>query len=140
MKRLALLIAASFLLASQAKAEEAKSTYHVLDVEKFAFEHKWADKIRDPYIPDEKNWRIKDNLYWNVSIGHIFFWDNNVEMYSTDTHVLSVGWQFYMGFHVNDWLDLVKDHHSRHVLEQSRPTAAFPVEDSYGFRLNFINK
>lgn len=137
---IAYIFLAFFVLIGLTDIAQADQTlpYHVLNVEKFSYEHKWTDKVRDPFIPNERNWRYKDNLYWNVSIFKEFFWDNNVEMYSTDSKVLSVGWQFYMGVRVTDWLDIVKDHHSRHVMEEERPSHSFPVEDSYGFRLNFI--
>lgn len=126
-----------FLISSSAaQAFDNKYTTNMIDIEKLSVEHKWYDTNRDPYFPDKTDWETKTGLYWNVRLYRIF-WDNNVHMSMDSSQVRTVGWQYVIGFHVTTWFDLVKDHHSRHVLEGVQ-NDKFPVEDSYGFRINFI--
>jgi hypothetical protein len=118
---------------------DKKYTYKLVDVNRLSLEHKQYQINHDPYFPGmEKNWTTKTDLYWDVRLWRIF-WDNDLHMGMDKSQVRTVGWKFIMGIHVTDWLDIVKDHHSRHVLEDRRD-GHFPVEDSYGFRINFIER
>lgn len=139
-KMLKFLISAFLILnCHKIYAFDNKYTNILVDTNKLSLEHKKYQINYDPYFPGmEQKWSTKTNLYWDVRIYRIF-WDNDLHMGMDQSQVRSVGWKYVIGIHVFDWLDLVKDHHSRHVLEETREYH-FPVEDSYGLRVNFINK
>lgn len=132
------IIVGLILLSTKAFAFDHDYTYKLVDVDRLSVEHKWYETNRDPYFPDKNDWTTKTDLYWSVRLYRIF-WDNDVHMGMDKSQVRTVGWQYILGIHITDWLDLVKDHHSRHVMENTLPQH-FPVEDSYGFRLNFIER
>jgi len=69
---------------------------------------------RDLLFPDQKYWQHELNLKWNV------------------------GWEYETGVRVVEGLDVIWHHHSQHTLDWERET--FPVSDSYGIRITFLDK
>lgn len=70
---------------------------------------------------------------------HILYWHNNIHgsVDQESKEYREVGWEFEMGSRINRYFDVFYYHHSEHVLEQER-SYKFPLEDSYGIRINLI--
>src|SRR5687768_1997527 len=93
---------------------------------------------RDPYFDqEEEHWQYKLNLLWDVRLMERLFLVSDSYFSTSNNKVTHIGWHYRSGIHVLDWLDIVHEHHSQHAADKSRPTK-FPLEDSYGIRINFI--
>lgn len=110
-----------------------------LKATKLSVEHKKIKNKRDPYFPDKGDWTNKTDLLWDVNLYNRVFWENNTYM-EMDYAVRHIGWHYKLGISPSGYFDFVWEHHSRHVAEALPPEGIdkFPVEDSYGIRLNFI--
>lgn len=120
-----------------ANAEESmfKKPLQIQDV---WVEYREIQFLRDPYYPDEKDqeWTRSAEFHWNTTILKYMYWDNNFHFRMDESQVRHVGWEYYLGLHVTDWMDVVKYHHSQHCAE-CQMERRFPVEDSYGVRFYF---
>jgi hypothetical protein len=124
--------------------------YRLLDVDRLDLEYgKFVPTTRDPYVPQYAGrWRDEIALQWDVTLLQWGYWRNHVHTETTDPSgsVTTVGWQFELGVHLGDRVDVYREHHSRHVMEaepEHRFEAAhaqFPVEDLYGVRLHIYGK
>jgi hypothetical protein len=121
--------------------DQNDTSYRLFKVEEFSIEHLNYQANRDPYFPEhsQTDWQFMDNFNFKISILGSFYWQNrfHMSMDKPDHQIKSAGWEHTMGLEVFKWLDLVKYHHSRHVLEESRPYR-FPVTDAWGFKINLI--
>jgi hypothetical protein len=121
--------------------DQNDTSYRLFKVEEFSIEHLQYEAYRDPYHPDygQTDWNFKDNINFKISLLGSIYWQNRLHMSmdKIDHQIKDAGWEHTLGIEIFRWLDIVKYHHSRHVLEESRPYR-FPVEDSYGFKINLI--
>lgn len=83
-------------------------------------------------------------LQMNTNIFRYLYWDNIIHT-NTDKNVSgrgsqfrTIGWNFMLGIMPFSWLQLEYEHHSQHILDSKFALGRFPVEDSIGFKLNFI--
>jgi len=118
------------LLVFFALEAQAKVTELTLDLKRMPFN-------LDYLFPDQTDWDYETRLNFSGEIG-IFFMDNKVTGRTYDNRYHYVSWGFDMGFRVTDWLDVVHTHLSQHAIDIYREK--FPVTDSYGARLNFLDK
>ena len=129
---------------------EAASAYSLLGsfgssqltVNEMNIEHYQYETHRDPYFADAEilpDWRHLTKFNINLGLTKYIFWDNNLHLSfdQATTQVRHVGWEYTIGLHVTDWLDVMKYHHSQHVLED-KFESRFPNTDAYGIRIKFI--
>jgi hypothetical protein len=64
--------------------------------------------------------------------------DNNLTGRTYNSRFRYVGWEYETGFNILPGVDVVWHHHSQHAMDLDRDR--FPVMDSYGIRLTFIEK
>lgn len=87
---------------------------------------------------------------FDLSILKYGFWRNEVHGEGTRNKFMTIGWRWEMGV---AWgmVELLWEHHSRHTLDQEQPyyldfntdswkQAKYPVEDSYGIRINLYQR
>ncbi len=138
MRYLVLMLA---LLAPAAYAGE----YHVLNLEYYDFTYQKFKANRDPYTPDVDNYADRASTNFRIGLlNNLMYWDNQVHTETVDTgSVKTVGWHWVLGLRVTSQIDLFSEHHSRHVMEEYRPTKnghnTFPVEDSYGIKIKLVD-
>jgi hypothetical protein len=134
------------LLAPRAEAKELR----LLDADRLDLEYaRMVPETRDPYSPQHTGeWRDRIALEWDVTLLQWGYWNNwvHTETTSPSGRVTTVGWQFEAGFHLTDYFDLYRSHHSRHVMEEEAEHrfedshAQFPVEDTYGIRFHLYGR
>lgn len=103
---------------------------------------------RDPMTPDipQDAYHGRMAMQLDLSVTRFLFWENNVHVESVGDTPKTVGWHWIAGIRATSWLDLIAEHHSRHVMDQAQERynpktgrrEKFPVEDSYGVRINII--
>lgn len=101
---------------------------------------------RDPYVPeyaiDAWEYRIEMNLCFNWA-GIVYF-DQRPHFEAVNSTPKTVGWQYELGIHLTDQIDIYHDHHSRHVMEEYRSRIdghnPFPVEDLYGVKFTIVDQ
>jgi hypothetical protein len=87
---------------------------------------------------------------FDVSILKYGFWRNEVHGEGTKAKFMTIGWRWEMGIALGK-VELLWEHHSRHTMDQEQPyywntniqsfnQAKYPVEDSYGIRINFYQR
>jgi len=78
------------------------------------------------------------------------FWRNEIHGEGVDAKFVTMGWHYEIGIDLG-MVELFWEHHSKHVLDSEQPDYwsdrlgdwrqhKFPVEDSYGIRLNFYQR
>lgn len=97
---------------------------------------------RDPYFAEaavQPDWRFQTRFNFELGITDYITWSNRLHM-SFDratTQIRHAGWEYTVSMHVTDWLDVLRYHHSQHVLEDKFDTR-FPNTDAYGVRITFL--
>lgn len=135
-----LLLVLIMLITNTARAGE----YRLLSLEQFDLSYQEFKINRDPYVPDTSHWKYRASTTFRIGIADTLYWHNNLhtEAVANGT-VKTVGWHWIVGLRVSKYIDLFAEHHSRHVMEEYRPTRdgrnTFPVEDSIGIRFKIIN-
>lgn len=143
----ALVLLATLMFTTQAYAQTVKSKhsgYRLLSLEYHDITYNKFTANRDPYVPDRDDWRDRASTNFRIAILHTLYWDNYVHTESVKTGtVKTVGWHWVAGLRLNKYMDIFQEHHSRHVMEEDRPTKngkqVFPVEDSYGIKFKFVD-
>lgn len=114
-----------------------------LKVTEMNIEHYQYEAHRDPYFAEaavKPDWRHLTQFNLELGVTPYLFWDNRLHM-SFDratTQIRHAGWEYTIGMRVTDWFDVLKYHHSQHVLED-KFEARFPNTDAYGIRIKFIH-
>lgn len=103
--------------------------------------------MRDPYLyPIDKELEYGMSFNTDLTIARYgdfqLYWKNNLhfDQSSYSGHIKHAGWQYELGLPIffnkkAPKIELFKQHHSRHVLEETR-TTLFPVYDRYGLRFS----
>lgn len=101
---------------------------------------------RDAQAPEYTGkWKHKVSLGLKFNTLESLYMDNRFHMETAAGQIRTVGWHWILGLRIHPSIDLFHEHHSRHVLDQESQSAKlydkqtsrnFPVEDSYGIRLN----
>lgn len=106
-------------------------------------------KMKDarlPYFPGKTDFENYVGLNVRVQGWKFIFTDLNAYFYGDEAQVRYVGLKFTSGFHLNEYVDINYHHESSHSADQARndplypDRAKFPIENSFGFRINFIPK
>ena len=103
--------------------------------------------VRNAYLNTPKSFVLSHRtaVNWNVdlmcmySTDICFFWNNKVEGLASEAAYKYVAWDFTSGVTFR-YIDIYYAHKSEHILEEERPSKAFPVSDSIMFKLKFIFK
>lgn len=115
---------------------------NLIEIDRLYIETKWfSDYSRNPLIDNGSRRLDKEiNLQFNVDLFTYFYWNNKIHSL-TDQSLNGkqelfrlVNWQFQLGFHLFEFLDLEYGHSSKHLLD-SQWNYEFPVEDYVGIRL-----
>ena len=148
MKRLLLVAGLIFSVPSWA------SEWRLLDPDVFAIEAYRNKAVHDPYlVPIDKGLGYGGNFQMDFSIAtyrglglrmeNLLHLDQSLE----GGQVRHAGWQY--GLYVSiltrpgtetPMVELLYQHHSRHVLEAERPGVHFPVYDRYGVRFVILDR
>jgi hypothetical protein len=113
----------------------------LLDVDRASYEYsKIADQRDFFYTEDQESFKYRMAFLLDFSIMKYLYWKNDVHMMATDSQVRAVGWEFEQGGRLGKYGEVFYYHHSQHVLERDRHTRQYPLENRYGFRINFIQK
>lgn len=127
----------------------ALAEYHLVNLEEmYMTGARLNPTSRDPLAPQYTGeWESREALHFRFNILGALYWDNEVHM-ETTTVPKTVGWHWMAGIRVVPALDLFYEHHSRHEMDGTSPSATlydkgenqatFPVEDSYGIRINIF--
>jgi len=111
-----------------------------VSIKEMYIEYRDIETWRNPYYDGKTDWKFTSDFQSTVEIYELLYHTNKFHFSMDDTQIRHAGWEYYAGLKVTNWLKVFKYHHSEHMLEQV-PTDGkrkFPVEDSYGFRVDFI--
>lgn len=128
-------------------SSSAHAEWHLIQLEELSFTGaKLGAASRDPIAPHYTDkWEYRGNLNMRLNFLGPVYWDNRVHTETAQSGVRTVGWWWMVGLRLHPQLDVFWEHHSRHILDQPNPTEYsyenrssrnFPVEDSYGVKLN----
>lgn len=132
-----------FILSSLALAEplfRTGNSYSLFKVDELSVEALNYEAYRDPYFPDhgQTDFKHEVNTRFKVTLLNSIYFQNRYFIgIDNSPQVRHAGLEYTLGLEVFKWLDIVRYHMSRHVLEESRPHR-FPVTDAYGIKLNLI--
>jgi hypothetical protein len=113
-----------------------------ITINEMNLEHYQYEVHRNPYFADaevQPDWRHHTRFNFQLGITDYIFWDNKLHMDfdGATTAIRHAGWEYTVGFRLTDWLDILRYHHSQHVLEDKFDTR-FPNTDAYGVRITFL--
>jgi len=143
MQKLLLLLT---FFATSTFAQEKQYNYRLLDVEYFDMRYQQFDHNRDPYAPEyDGKWAYRAAADFRLNFMESIYWDNTLHTEALRSGpVKTVGWRWELGLRLSNNIDLFHEHHSRHIMEEDRDSRngsnVFPVEDSYGLRIKFIER
>ena len=137
-----------FLLAAILAASSSQAFAYnlgIFSIDYFDMRYEKFADARDPYAPQyDNNWLYRVATDFNISAGPLY-WSNDVHMETIETQTpKTVGWQYELGLHLLDNIDVYREHHSRHIMDEYSPDQAIgendlPVEDVYGIRFKIID-
>ena len=139
MSKLLVLLA---LCAGSASAEpllSGRSDYS-LRLTEFSLSYLRYEHLRDPYYTELGDDRLVDetSVNWRMQALKSLYFEGRLHFgMDTSPQVRSGGLEYTLGLEVLNWLDVVRYHHSEHVMEEERD-ARFPVVDSYGVRIYLV--
>lgn len=138
-----LLLSFLLLTATPSIAEplfKSGNSYSLFKVEELSIEGLNYQAYRDPYFPDhaQTDFKHEVNTRFKVRVLNSIFFENRYFIgIDNSPQVRHAGLEYTLGLSVFRWMDIVRYHMSRHVLEEARPYR-FPVTDAYGIRINLI--
>lgn len=121
------------------------ANYHLLSLDYFDMRYEQFADARDPYAPNYDNlWLYRVAADFNLSLGGVLYWNNYTHFETLKSQTpKSVGWQYEIGLRLTGFMDVYREHHSRHIFEEPSPYNragnSFPVEDVYGVRVKFVD-
>lgn len=140
---LGLLLIIAGVITEEAKAAplfKPGNSYKLIEVEEMSVEALNYEAYRDPYFPEhgQNDFKHEINTRFKVRVLSAIYFENRFFMgIDNSPQVRHAGLEYTLGLEVFKWLDIVRYHMSRHVLEESRPFR-FPVTDAYGVKINLI--
>lgn len=121
--------------------------FRLLDVDYFDMRVQKFKENRDPLTPDIDQDRYTGRVAtdFGLRILEVGYWNNTVHTEGTESQLQTVGWHYEMGIRVHKQVSVFHEHHSRHRMDSevidTDPNddyrTKFPVEDSYGIRMQF---
>lgn len=121
--------------------------FKLIDLDSFDMKAAKFGANRDPLTPDiapdKYVGRVESDF--KLRILEVFYWDNQVHTEGVEAKVQTVGWHWELGLRINKQFSIFHEHHSRHRMDDATPIDydrdgqpdKYPVEDSYGIRMNF---
>ena len=97
--------------------------------------------FRDSYFPGKRDWRGYAGLNWDISLWKYVFWDNKTYFYGDDAQVRKIGWQYDLGLRfeaVDIFYHHLSEHDADHGKDETGRIEKFPLENSYGIRINLL--
>ena len=92
---------------------------------------------RDSMILDRTDWDYEVSLKFKANAGFLLF-ESDVTGQSSRSRFRMVWWDYILGITVTDYIDLIWDHRSQHLLDLDKDK--YDVRDSYGIRIKFFEK
>lgn len=86
---------------------------------------------RDPFLGEPPKEGLNINI--NMNILTYGYFRNTVHSYTDNGGFRAVGWEYTLGIHTFEWLDVYARHYSRHILDKDDPS--YPVENSIGIKV-----
>lgn len=129
--------------------QRGSDEWHLIDVDRLDLKYMKFRDNRDPMTPQYTSdaYDYRAALQFDVSLLKYGTWENDVHMETLDSgEVKTVGWHWIAGVRAGRYLDLIYEHHSRHVMDEDQQSRQqdrnnkFPVEDSYGIRIHLLGK
>ena len=133
-------------------AEDFKD-FRAVELERFSLKLMKFGCNREPQTPEIycKDYRGRVATEFDLRMANDYlFWRNEVHGEGTDAKFMTMGWHYEFGLDLGK-VELLWEHHSRHTLDQAQPyywdqrydemrPTKYPVEDSYGVRINFYQR
>lgn len=113
------------------------STAGFSDVKYLNLELKRMPFQRDSMIPDRTKWDYEASLNFRANIKKLYI-ESDLTGQTSKSRFRNMWWDYTLGIVITDYLDLVWDHRSQHLLDL--PKEKYDVRDSYGLRLKFIEE
>lgn len=141
-----------FLIVAALMSTPAFGEFHLIEMERFDMEFYEIKNHRDSYFPyndpdkpSDEHWTNGYATNFNLNLVGTenvnLYLNNRVHGEATNSQVRQVGWKYELGVGFFDRLDLFWHHHSQHVLDaSSNVKTRFPLDNFYGFRMNFYQK
>lgn len=137
-----LMLLTTVLLSYPAYSDE----FRLLDLDSFDMRAAKFGCNRDPLTPDigchQYLGRVATDF--NLRIMEVGYWNNEVHGEGTESQFQTMGWHWELGLRLTNQISIYHEHHSRHRLDSTGPdynqderSDGFPVEDSYGIRMQF---
>lgn len=124
----------------------------LIEADRVDFEYYKINGLRDPYAPQyDELWDYRAALRWDLTILKYGYMLNDTHTEGLkDGRVKTVGWQWELGLHLTDNIDIFEFHHSRHIFDVNAKQRDgsdlpgkgknFPVENSWGLRVTLYKK
>ena len=113
----------------------------LLEVDKFDMRAQKFSYRRDPYTErNPTDWVYRAAMDFNLSVAKYGFWENELHMEAVEGAPKTLGWHWFAGARLGGGVDAIWEHHSQHVMEEEIKGKKFPIEDSFGIRLKFVDK
>lgn len=133
-------------------ASYAQPTLKLLEPQEISIDAYKNEQVHDPYL-EPLDGSLDKGAKFNLNLNVIkyrdykLYWDNTLhfDQSNLDQQIKHAGWWYFIGATIlptnkfGGGMDLFFEHHSRHVLEQTR-SQHFPVYDRYGIRFIFLKK
>jgi hypothetical protein len=134
---ISLILTGAFTVSSLNAAE-----YRLLDVDQLDMSYEKFTKRRDAQAPQYglKDWDHRVSMDVDFRLLRYGFWENWIHTEAIPGKVKTVGWDWKLGANLGRYVDVYYHHHSQHVMDEPQIETGNPVEDSYGFRLKFIDR
>lgn len=111
------------------------------EVKQLSLELRHTKVFRDPYFPDKSDWLGYVGLNWDTMFWEMLFWNNKTYFYGDRSQVRKIGWEYDLGLRF-DAVDVFYHHRSEHDADhgpaETGRISRFPLEDSYGIRINLL--
>jgi hypothetical protein len=117
-------------------------------LELFPDHHSYIDLYKNEHVYDTYLYPLDSGLSYGAAFHNDFtfikfgkystFVNSNVhfDQHKDTGHIKHGGWEYLLGLSlIPDKVELIKYHHSQHVLEETRP-GHFPVTDFVGIRIH----
>lgn len=98
-----------------------------------------------PDIPCDQ-WKGRTALDFDLSLFHYLKWRNHIHAEGTTSKYETIGWKFDLAVPLGKQVELMYQHHSQHRMDAEDAShrldgegfTGYPVEDSYGIKLKFL--
>lgn len=133
---ISLILLCSALLSSSALAEE---DWKPVQLKEVYINYKNFMYARDPLFYNSVP-KTEINFNINTDFLEILYFNNKLHTMTNYKQFYVVGWNFFVGMHLGDYVDVQYEHYSKHLLDDKHPYAPFPFEDSVGINIHLYKR